>query len=1008
MADADDEIRGASIPHLSFALVIAGFDTRFVSHSGWPSEALPVAAGNYTDHECLTYASPLGGRLDVAEGIAEYDSITIELATLGAGAMTEDDPGRLLGRIGYRDATNHARLITEIAEATATPATIEVDRDVSGWTLPGLVHIGAETFTVNAAAGVGSEANPYRFTGIGRARRATAPQRHSVNGITRPWVVSEPVFWRWRRCTLYARAVRPDGGFGDMVEVMRGFLNDAPHIDGATVSVDMLPLTAILDRKVSGARDVVRLVSTHHYTEGSAASVFEHAQQMPEASYWATTTAAAAQNSTELHAATSLYDRLFDITLDVAEPRHGRLVAVGMNEQAPIAITDPTEFELAAGQPSAAAGVTADTAVTNPALVDLYQVEVVTPDAGEVSLLAWPEDYLDLLADWAPGTKDGAAGSWADVRIDETQSAIIARPNIEVQKQVNLVFSGGNSWPQAVDLPADRVGVGLLLHYPIDFAEPGDPVHTPPLAEIGLAGPRWTRVVSVRGDVAIPIRGVCPGGWYQSGERYILADGPVIVPSIGAASVRITYYDRGRGEERTATCRIVSSTSLATGYALEVHQDDRASMPSFGDWGDAEPVRIVPVVRFDALSPRDVLLTVLHSNGGNLATDTTWDREIFGAGLLTADVDRASFSAQPSPPGLDRWSPLIEPGASLRDLVEPILKATSTALVMRRDAQGRCRLTRIAVGLENPLESALSVGADEWVAEPWASTSTDRRITNRYELTTNHGDGGAGDAEVTLNFEDSASIAANGDGETLKVEMRGVYVDGRDPSEAIAIFRDMVARWSEIAGYARKRWNGSIGIGKGWRVGLGTTITVSSPLLRGAGAEFGVENAAAVVAQFKIPLWPGDGDAVDLGMLHHGVKTTAWAPALQVASVVNATTVTVTQNYYAPDEHPITGGAIQDLDFFSVGDDVHAVQRYNQDTFATVAINSINTATRKIIFDGAHGLTALAGYGTIEPAAYDDQSTTIALVGFTHRQLATIADSDGLLGTDDDAGFTLL
>jgi len=720
------------------------------------------------------------------------------------------------------------------------------------------------------------------------------------------------------------------------------------------------------------------------------------------------TSAASVAASRELHVPTASYSYFFDISLPIGHPRRGLLRTAPPT--APTSIVDATEFELAVGQPRA--GVALNELVESvPGDPDLQTVDVITPRAGVVGLKTWPEDVLTALDGWAPGDHTGADGAWVDVQIDEPAQAVALAVNTTLARPFRLLFFGQNAWDQSFGpRPAEVAHAARLLHYPIDLADPADTRHASTLADRNSAPAGWTRTVAVNAgtEPSLPIRGICAGGWYQSGERYILADGEILIPALGAATVEITYHDRARGEQARVLCRIVSSTALAAGYALEVHPQDRADLPSFGNWGDGEPVTISPAVRFTARPDRDVLLTVLHSNGGAQATDATWDREAFGGGLLTADVDQASFSATPAPPGLGQWSPFVERGKRLRDIIEPILKCTSTALVMRRDAQGRCRLTRISVGIESAAEASETITAGEWIAAPAPKTEPDRKIINRFELTTNHADNGAGDGQITLEFEDRASHAANGDGDTLKVELRGLYLDGTDPAEASATFRDLVARWAELSGYARKGWVGECSIGKAWRIGVGSTILVSSPLLRGAKSAFGVTGAAARVVEFQTPLWPTDGAAARLRMMNHGANATAWAPALLAVSTSNATTVTVAANEYSADEHPVTGAALVDLDFFSEGDAVIVRQRYDQDTYVLTAIGSINRSTRKLVFDDAHALTVLAGMGTIEPATYDSQSAAISLSGFAHNALATIADSSGELGAAGDAGYTLL
>lgn len=72
---------------LSLALVVSGLTVRYVSHDGWP------AASGLTDYKAIIGATPMGGTLGILGGSADYQNVTVSLATLGASADSDLDPG---------------------------------------------------------------------------------------------------------------------------------------------------------------------------------------------------------------------------------------------------------------------------------------------------------------------------------------------------------------------------------------------------------------------------------------------------------------------------------------------------------------------------------------------------------------------------------------------------------------------------------------------------------------------------------------------------------------------------------------------------------------------------------------------------------------------------------------------------------------------------------------------------------------------------------------------------
>lgn len=1010
---------------LSLALVVAGVQVRYVSHDGWP------ALAGYTDHKAIIGASAMGGTLGILGGAAEYRSVELTLATLGQHAVSADDPGIVFGRTDWRDCSTVARLITTLEEETGTAA-VEIDRDpaIFGAT-PYYVHVGREAILVTGTAGVGTLADPWRFTLGSRGQLRTLPQQHYVHAVTpmRPWVTSEPFAWAWRRAWLYARARRGDGSFGDLVLAMPGFLAGAPDIDSGQVVLELLPLTAVLDKKLAGNGGKVRLLQNYHYFADGIACTVEHAQvAWPGALYQEEVQGAGvvdAVASAALTATTVAYDATSDVTLPLEHPRHTRL---DFNVDRGVSPINPHigagQFQLAPGLPRIQPTVAGDLVLSSGS-TELHQVDLITPpEVGTTGLLRWPEDALDTITTaWTPGTYLGAAGAWLDVKIaHDAERGPHLHVKMNPEGRVGPFFlhfwSGGwdpswgerpQDWSSGAPVPSVS-GIGRRrLHYGLDFADPEDDRYPYSLlAYDSNGGAHWGRQIMIQRDSALrdlylPIRGWA-SAFYQSGERYLLVDTDVPVPPAGSVTLAIAYTPRGGGERRTVACRIISSTAVGTGYALEISAEDRDILPSFGDWGDGEPVEITPSVRFRDSRDGFLLLELLHSSGGGGVTDPIFDVHAFGGGLATDDVDQPSMTRHATPPGLDRWSPWVQPGATLREVIDPILLATGSALVMRRTAAGGAALARASMGLETA--AGVADHLDTWETARPPANAPDRVVTNVYRLFVNHSDGGLGDAEGTLEYTDAASVAAHGDGEVLELELRGLYTDPRDPAETIATFRDAVARWSAIAGSPRVRWVGRVPIGGVWTLDLGSEVMVTSPHLRGRGVTWGVTGLVGRIVHISIPLWSDEATA-EVAIVHYGNNSVRWNAALEVIAAPAVDEVEVQANTFAPSLHPITGEALEDLDGYSVGDAVRVLPRYDHDAAVALTITAIDRTTRRVTLSGAHGLVG-PDWGYVEPATYALASTATPPSGAAHKNLAYLADASGLLngGTEDGHDLT--
>jgi len=1025
-----------------FCLVIAGVPVRY--HSG-PSPAAhlggqisAVAAVPYTDVNSLVSVSQYSSRLDVIGGVATYDPITITLAVDRFGGET--DPSTIFGRLGRRAASvTSAQLRASILHRDLPPFDIEVEGSGNFPGNPTVVHIGAETFTKTSSVSHGTwEEVRIIERGVGGSTK----QNHVINEVGLiPEATNHVTNWRSRRATLYAATLRDDGTTTPYTEIMRGFIDTSPRADSDTsIALDLVPITAMLDNEIASEQGYsTTLRQGWHYFESDKGCVIEHAQGTLE-SELGTTFPTVSGQITAFNAATGEitlsgghnHQQIFDITLEDRHPRSGRFigfrdfnVAEEPSAYSP-AVPPHTGYFFPVGLWAPSVGQ--DIILLNPLELQRYEI---LPLGSAAELREWP----DLLNDFnaaQPVTHAGIGGAWLRLTFADIHTA---EPKLNAAWNTAAPVVGGRfgvgfwtdkflahqTLQDGAALPAmlwDPVGGpwpmmtnDRRLNYAIDYAPAGDDHFVVDWQNDADGGSQrvYRHHMPSPATMRQTIRGIARG-FYQLGERYVLVSDPLILPAIVDPStvyyLQITYFDRAEQATKSRmmeafTSAAVSSGGQVIGYAIRVNPftlPPSQRVGSFGDWPGSPRCEIKLGSYLDGLTPGGLILRLLLSGGGGQINDPTYDVLSYGAGLTTADLDVTSIEAITAPLGLDLWRlALPGDGISVREVIDPILKALGYALVMRRLADGRCVLGAVAIGAEYSDTSAGTIAEGDWLTDDppiWGAADT---IVNSLEILADY-DSEAEEyrSETTINNQRSIG-ALSGEVRPLELTLPGLElnrVDWEDAASTLAIFRPLFSRIFNLYGAPVRTFSGGVGTGRGLRGEVGSVYSLTSSHLRGYDDSWGVEDVRALVTSSTVDLM---GEGTHLELMYYGTLGAGWNAAALVTVIDSPTSVIVSATTFS-DVSP-TGDPLKDIQGFGPGAQVDHLPAGDHDGRTSHTINSVDIAANRIVFNAAHGL-ATAG-GTIEPPTYDNATSA--------RQLqAYLADAAGKLGAANDDGKNYL
>ena len=235
-----------------FGLEIQGLMTRFYMGAN-PFTASSLYDLSYIDLDCIQSITPYQAEIEPSGGVATYQPISISLA-MDRMRGSSIDPHVIFSRLSRSSSIWNGQLVANVLRSDNTPDLV-VDSNPSV-SYPHLLHIGSESFYCTSQSESGGI---YTIT---TSHRLGFRQQHQIylGGTDTPIVSSELVSWRGRQAKIYACSVDQNGNTWDNQIIFQGIIESSPTIEGLnSVTISILPMTAMLDNKVSSGTQKTRL-----------------------------------------------------------------------------------------------------------------------------------------------------------------------------------------------------------------------------------------------------------------------------------------------------------------------------------------------------------------------------------------------------------------------------------------------------------------------------------------------------------------------------------------------------------------------------------------------------------------------------------------------------------------------------------------------------------------------------------------------------------------------------
>jgi len=1013
-----------------FALQVAGLEYRYHSNTPPTSSNLDANIASsivYEDRQGIISIGAFSANVDPSGGIAQYSPLSITLqidkkADLG-------DPGVIFGRCGARSAGTRAQLTEDIDR---TSGTFKINKDLTSLTYPRLLHVGSETIRASSATSTTVVSS--------RGQGNTTPQNHSIGleGSFVPEITTEITTFRGRKAKLYAAHKYPDGSTSDYVEVINGFIEQSPNIEeGDTVSLSIVPLTALIDSEISDKINQTQLLQDFHYFDGIYGSSLEYAlglnytQDLKTLRLFTDTSSSITSSAFQV---TVPVERGFQNLLDdfdtslpsglqrddfaYEHPRYPKL-----KRQQDLPIDDDCVFPTSTTFNSGLQGyvVNADSSpsnaltaseITNTATfeVKLPLIEIKQHELGNGEVKRFPNVINDTLQASGPSNTQGISGGFANWRLNADKIIRASKlSNSPFETDVFLwthYFKFNELLNKRFEIFASRTakhwtnsGTNYLLDdlsrlsYPLDIGEGEDSfINSPTQGNLGYV--KNIRSTSRRVGSHYQLRDVAKA-YYQLYESAILVENSLGLPTTETAGVSfdivVSYYDRTTDSMRDQNFKASHETTATfggsdVGVLIHISDDnDFTQQVSFGDWTDKERAllfRGASLIREDVGT---IMLRLLQSGGGD-QINGTYDTLSIGFNISSNDIDENSFLAIGSSCPFSLTNRYAGDGTDLRETFESLLKLVGAVLIMKRDeTTGRSKITLQPIAQERIRDVSATINAGDWLTDPPPHWDIYDDIVTQVKYEFDY-DPSKDEYESEVIFNNQEAINRYG-GESSKISLRlpGVSSQdvGRFAGDRFARFLPTSNRIFNILSNPLRSWRGSIGSGPSIFLDVGSYVSCTSPHLRGYEDSYGVTNGVGMIRSIHQELM---GEGCELEILTTGLSPVAWNATAKIKIITSTTKVQVEADVFS-------SGGINDVNFFQAGDVVDHLPQGAQDTASTgLIIDSINGNI--ITFTTVHGISVTGG--TIEPTSYANASTT-------HRSDAYLANSSNIINTNVDA-----
>ena len=1013
-----------------FALQVAGLEYRY--HSITPPSSTSLDANiatsiPYIDQEGINSVGAFSASIDPSGGVGQYSSVSVTLQIDRKGGL--GDPGVLFGRCGARSASTKAQLT---ASLDRDDTSISVDSNLTSLTYPRLLHVGAETVRASSATST--------TLTVTRGQGNTPIQFHSIDleGSLVPEITTEITTFRGRRAKIFMAHQYPDGTVSDYTEVINGFIESSPTIEeGDSISLSIVPLTALIDTELSDKVSQTRLLQGYHYYDGVYGSSIEYAlglsynPQSEEPSLYTDTGSGITANTFNVLLDPGYYNLEsylddFDPTLPSgpdrddyvdSHPRYPKLkrsfdpryVDDGVYPTAitsSITGTGEASFEINADSSPSLSLTAGEILLTNEFNIYVNRYELKQHELGNQEVKQWPNVLNDTLISDGPSTTQGISGGFAKWRLVADQTIKASKLSSSPFRGKVVLWNGmqgfinfknhienefGSSAPRvwsetgiATNLPS---GVGL--YYPLDIGQ-GDEAFPADQGDkfIEVTASTEPRMGSFQ------LRDLAQA-YYQNYESTILVEGSLGLPTSSATGdtydITVAYFDRQADTTKRQTFKVTHETDATFGGSTVgklLHIADTNSFSnnvSFADWLDSERVLIFRGSQVIEDNAGQIMLKLLESGGGD-QINGSYDLLGLGLNISSTDIDEESFLSVGASCPFVLTDQFAGDGTSLREIFDSLLKLMGACLVMKRDSTtGRSRLSLQPLGAERSADSSLTINEGDWLADPPPHWDIYEDIVTqiKYEFDYDPEEEKYKN-EVIFNNQEAIN-RYGGERSKITLSLPGVSSNnfGRNAGDNFSFFLPSSSRIFNILSNPLRVWRGSIGTGPSIFLDVGSYVTVSSPHLRGYSDSYGVTNGIGMVRSINQELM---SEGCEIELLTTGLSPVAWNATATVDSIVSIIKVTVSSNDFSLSDS-------NDISFFKAGDVVDYLPLGDHDNAITgLTIESISSNI--ITFTSAHGISVSGG--TLEPTTYSNASVT-------HQEDGYLANSSNIINSTTEA-----